>query len=226
MIPLRDNTRSRNFPLVTIILIALNFYIFFQQTTGTTGQMEELIWTYGFTPALLTERIKVLSLGGLFYAPLLTAVFLHGSWFHVISNMLYLWIFGDNIEDKLGHFRFLLFYCLTGIAANLFYYVTAFNSPIPLVGASGAVAGILGAYFITFPHARITTLIFVFFFAFLRQIPAVFFLFIWFIIQVFNGVFNAGATGSAVAWWAHIGGFIIGLILMPLLQKRKRYHLP
>ncbi|MGI6588703.1 MAG: rhomboid family intramembrane serine protease [Peptococcia bacterium] len=225
MIPLRDSTRSRNFPLVTVILIALNFYIYFQQATSSPWQMEQLILTYGFTPTLLTERVQTLSFWGFFYPPLLTATFLHGSWFHVISNMLYLWIFGDNIEDRLGHLRFLFFYLFTGIAANLIYYVTAVNSPIPLVGASGAIAGILGAYFITFPKARITTLFFVFVFIFLREIPAVFFLLLWFIIQIFNGVFNAGTTGSSVAWWAHIGGFITGFILMPFLKKKNRQNL-
>lgn len=225
MIPLRDSTRSRNFPLVTVILIALNFYIYFQQATSSPWQMEQLILTYGFTPALLTERVQAFSFLGFFYLPLLTATFLHGSWFHVISNMLYLWIFGDNIEDRLGHLRFLFFYLFTGIAANLIYYVTAVNSPIPLVGASGAIAGILGAYFITFPKAKITTLFFIFIFIFLREIPAVFFLLLWFIIQIFNGVINAGTTGSSVAWWAHIGGFITGFILMPFLKKKNRQNL-
>jgi membrane associated rhomboid family serine protease len=226
MIPLRDSAHSRHFPLVTVILIALNLFIFLQQALSTPLQMENIILHYGFTPALLTERVESLSLLGFLYPPLLTATFLHGSWFHVISNMLYLWIFGDNIEDRLGHFRFLLFYLISGVAANLIYYVTAINSPIPLVGASGAIAGILGAYFITFPKAKITTLIFVFIFIFIRKIPATFFLFFWFIVQIFNGVLNAGATGSSVAWWAHIGGFIIGFLLMPLLKKKNRYTYP
>ena len=134
--------------------------------------------------------------------------------------MLYLWIFGDNIEDKLGHFRFLLFYLFTGIIANLIYYLTAINSPLPLVGASGAIAGILGAYFITFPRAKITTLFFVFIFVFLRQIPAVFFLFVWFVLQVINGI---GTMNSPIAWWAHIGGFISGFILMPFLKKHRLF---
>ena len=223
MIPLRDSTHSKYFPLVTIILIALNLFIFLQQALSTPLQMQNLILHYGFTPALLTERLEAFSFWGFLYPPLLTATFLHGSWFHVLSNMLYLWIFGDNIEDRLGHFRFLLFYLISGVAANLIYYVTAISSPIPLVGASGAIAGILGAYFIAFPKAKITTLIFVFIFIFIRKIPAIFFLFFWFIIQIFNGILNAGATGSSVAWWAHIGGFIIGLLLMRLLKKKNRY---
>lgn len=223
MIPLRDSTHSRNFPLITVSLIALNLFIFLQQTMNTPYQMEYLILNYGFTPALLTERIASHSLLGFLYPPLLTATFLHGSWFHVLSNMLYLWIFGDNIEDKLGRWRFLLFYLLAGVGANLIYYLTAINSPIPLVGASGAIAGILGAYFITFPKAKITTLIFVFFFILIRKIPALFFLLFWFIIQIFNGILSAGTTGNSVAWWAHIGGFMIGFLLMPLLKKKNRY---
>ncbi|HHX95884.1 MAG TPA: rhomboid family intramembrane serine protease [Clostridia bacterium] len=220
MIPLRDSTRSRTFPLVTISLILLNLYFFYQQASSTPQEMEQLILNYGFTPALLTEQIKNYSLWGFFHPPLLTAIFLHGSWFHLLSNMLYLWIFGDNIEDKLGHFRFLLFYLFTGIIANLIYYLTAINSPLPLVGASGAIAGILGAYFITFPRAKITTLFFVFIFVFLRQIPAVFFLFVWFVLQVINGI---GTMNSPIAWWAHIGGFISGFILMPFLKKHRLF---
>lgn len=224
MIPLRDNTSTKRFPLVTVLLIALNLFVFLQQTISTPYQLENLILNYAFTPALLTERVKTLSLLGFLYPPLLTSTFLHGGWFHVLSNMLYLWIFGDNIEDKLGHGRFLLFYLLAGMGANLIYYLTAINSPIPLVGASGAIAGVLGAYFITFPRAKITSLIFVFIFVLVRQIPAVIFLFFWFIIQIFNGLLTTGTTGSSVAWWAHIGGFIIGVILMPLLKKKNKYN--
>lgn len=221
MIPLRDSTRSQTFPIVTVILIVINLYLFLKQSLSSSLEMERFIINYAFIPAELTERIKSLSFFGFLYPPLVTSIFLHGGWFHVFFNMLYLWIFGDNIEDRLGHLRFLFFYLFLGIAANLVYYITVTTSPIPLVGASGAIAGILGGYLITFPKAKITTLFFVFFFAFLRKIPAIFFLLFWFVIQILNGINNAGVTGSSVAWWAHIGGFIIGLVLMPLISRRK-----
>jgi membrane associated rhomboid family serine protease len=221
MIPLRDSTRSQTFPIVTVMLIIINLSIFLKQSLSPSLEMERYIINYAFIPVQFTERIQDLSFFGLLYPPLVTSIFLHGSWFHVLFNMLYLWIFGDNIEDRLGHLRFLFFYLLAGIAANLIYYVTATTSPIPLIGASGAIAGVLGGYLITFPNAKITTLFFVFFFAFLRKIPAIFFLLFWFIIQILNGISNAGVTGSSVAWWAHIGGFITGLILIPLITRRK-----
>lgn len=221
MIPLRDSTRSHSFPLITISLIIFNLYIFFRQYTSTQFELERIIINYAFTPAYLTERIQVLSWQGLLHLPLVTSTFLHGSWFHVIFNMLYLWIFGDNVEDKLGSGRFLFFYLAAGILANLAHALTDPLSPIPLVGASGAIAGVLGAYFITFPHARITSLIFIFFFVTIRDIPAVFFLLFWFVMQLFNGISSLGIMGNTVAWWAHIGGFLAGLVLMPLLRKKK-----
>lgn len=220
MIPLRDSTCSRNYPIVTISLIIINIYVYIQQFLSTPSGFEQIILDYSLVPALFTERLQELSLFGIFYPPLVTSFFLHGSWFHVLSNMLYLWIFGDNIEDKLGRFRFIIFYFLSGVIANLVHILTDPNSAIPLVGASGAVAGILGAYFITFPRAKITSLIFIFFFITVRKIPAVFFLFIWFIIQVFNGIGSLGGMGNNVAWWAHIGGFLAGIILMSLLKKK------
>lgn len=222
MIPLRDNTRSGSFPIITISLIILNLFIFFQQSISSPLESEQLILHYAFIPSVLTEKIQALSLLGFLHLPLVTAIFLHGTWFHVIFNMLYLWIFGDNIEDRLGHLRFLLFYLLMGIGANLIYYLTAANSNIPLVGASGAIAGLLGSYIVTFPKAKITTLIFIFIFVLIRKIPAVYFLLFWFIIQIFNGITNAGLTDSSVAWWAHIGGFLLGALLMPLLTEKEK----
>lgn len=220
MIPLRDSTRSRSIPIVTVILIILNLYIFFRQSIMPEPELERFFIQYGLIPALFTERLQDYSWFGLLYAPLVTSFFLHGSWFHVLFNMLYLWIFGDNIEDRLGHFRFILFYFLSGILANTAHFLTDINSPIPLVGASGAIAGVLGAYFITFPRARVTSLIFVFIFFTIREIPAVVFLLFWFAINLFQGLSNSGSM-SNTAWWAHIGGFLVGMILMLLLKKRE-----
>lgn len=219
MIPLRDSTRSCTFPIVTITLIIVNLYIFLRQALMSEVLFGRFLRDYALIPRLLTENFQDLSLLGFLYPPLITSFFLHGSWFHVIFNMLYLWIFGDNIEDKLGHFRFFLFYIAAGIMANLAHYLTEPLSPIPLVGASGAIAGVLGAYFITFPRARITSLIFVFFFVTIREIPAVYFLLFWFILQVINGITALGIMGSTVAWWAHIGGFLAGMALIRVLRK-------
>lgn len=222
MIPLRDSTRSRSFPWLTIIIIFLNLYIFFRQTILSGPELEQFILRYALVPAHLTAQFQEFSWLGLFSPPLFTSFFLHGSWFHVIFNMLYLWIFGDNIEDKLGKARFLVFYVLAGVLANLAHVLIDPTSPIPLVGASGAIAGVLGAYAITFPRARITSIIFVLFFFTIRDIPAVYFLLFWFVVQVFNGVTSLGLMGNTVAWWAHIGGFLSGIILMLLLKKRQR----
>lgn len=225
MIPLRDSTRSRTFPFFTVILIILNLYIFLRQSIMTDLQFERYILQYGLIPALLTERVQEFSWPGLLYAPIVTSFFLHGSWFHVLFNMLYLWIFGDNIEDRLGHFRFLLFYVLSGILANAAHFLTDVNSLSPLIGASGAIAGVLGAYFITFPKAKVTSLIFVFIFFTIRQIPAVFFLLFWFAINLLQGLSSDSAL-SGTAWWAHIGGFVAGILLMLLLRRKNKSDLP
>lgn len=226
MIPLRDNARPHRFPVVTIILMALNFYVFFRQFMMPGTQVEGFLLRYGLVPALLTERLQEMSWLGLLYAPLFTSFFLHGGLFHLLSNMLYLWVFGDNIEDRLGHFRFLIFYVLCGLLANGAHYLTDIYSPIPLIGASGAVAGVLGAYFISYPHAKVTSLVFFLFFISVREIPAFYFLLFWIVIQIMNGVSSFGAMGVAVAWWAHIGGFFAGILLMLLLRKRENQSLP
>ncbi|MDX9871547.1 MAG: rhomboid family intramembrane serine protease [Clostridia bacterium] len=222
MIPLRDSTRSCSFPYVTVAIIILNLYIYFVQFTSNPNALEQLIIHYALIPARFAEGLQAYSWAGFLHSPLVTATFLHGSWFHVLFNMLYLWIFGDNIEDRLGHVRFLLFYLLAGVAGNIAHILLNFDSPIPLVGASGAIAGVLGAYFITFPRSKITTLFFVFFFIFVRPIPAIFFLFFWFVLQLANGLGSIGIMGETTAWWAHIGGFLAGIGLMLLLRKRNR----
>lgn len=225
MIPLRDSTRSRSFPVITVLLIILNLYIFFKQSVMPDNQYIIFMHQYALIPAGLYHSILQYSVWGLFYTPLVTSFFLHGSWLHVLSNMLYLWIFGDNIEDKLGHFRFFIFYMLCGIIANLSHVALDLSSTVPLVGASGAIAGVLGAYFITFPRAKITSLIFIFIFFTIRDIPAVYFLLFWFLLQVWNAVSTIGILGNTVAWWAHIGGFLAGILLMLLLRKRNRWQI-
>lgn len=223
IIPLRDSTRSHSFPYVTVAIIILNLYIHFVQFTSSQNELNQLIINYALIPARFAQGLQEYSWAGLLHPQLITATFLHGGWFHVLFNMLYLWIFGDNIEDRLGHIRFLLFYLLAGVAGNFAHILLNFTSPIPLVGASGAIAGVLGAYFITFPRSKITTLFFVFFVIFVRPIPAIFFLFFWFILQLANGLGSIGIMGETTAWWAHIGGFVAGILLMLLLRKKDRY---
>lgn len=218
MIPLRDTIPSRTFPIITISLIIVNILIFFCEVSMGPN-LEKLVFTYGLIPRKYF-LVPYLSR----YTPFFTAMFLHGGWMHVLSNMWYLWIFGDNVEGAMGHRRFLLFYMLCGIAAGLTHIYTHPSSSLPTIGASGAVSGVMGGYFILFPYARITTLVFVFFFISIVQIPAIFFLFFWFMIQFFNGAFSIVSPHafSGVAWWAHIGGFIWGIILVLMFKKRER----
>ncbi|HOB28129.1 MAG TPA: rhomboid family intramembrane serine protease [Bacillota bacterium] len=228
MIPIRDTAPRYRFPIINIGLIFLNVYIFIQQLTLPPEQLYCFIYTYGTVPANLTgSLLSILDPGFSFSTflaaavPLVTANFLHGGWLHLIGNMLYLWIFGDNIEGTLGHLKYLLLYLFMGVASQLFHIFSDPFSTTPLVGASGAIAGVLGAYFILFPYARILTLVPIGFFITFVQMPAVIFLGFWFILQLLNTWMQGAAIGvQAVAWWAHIGGFIVGLAIGVLAKKR------
>jgi membrane associated rhomboid family serine protease len=157
-----------------------------------------------------------------FGVTLFTSMFLHGGWLHFLSNMWTLFIFGDNVEDRMGPFGFLVFYLLSGLAASLLQFAFGPGSTIPVVGASGAIAGVLGAYLVLFPRSRVVTLIFVFLFASTVRIPAVFYLGFWFLTQVYYGITSLGAAAGGIAWWAHIGGFIFGLIMVKRFLFRPR----
>jgi len=201
MIPIRDTQRSRTLPLVTEGLIALNLLVFFEQLRA--GPLaERLILAYGLVPARLVHWDE---LGGppgvLRLLPLFTSQFLHGGWLHLLGNLLYLWIFGDNVEDRLGHLKFLLFYLACGAAAGLAQVFADPSSPVPTVGASGAIAGVLGAYLVSYPRARVLTFVPIFFLPWLVEIPAVVFLVLWFLTQVLMGLAGLGreVTGG-VAW--------------------------
>ena len=228
MIPIRDTAPRHRFPAVNIALIVLNILIFFYQQMLPPEQLYSFIFTYGTVPANLTGSLLGIlkpgfSSGALLAAsiPLITANFLHGGWLHLLGNMLYLWIFGDNIEGKLGHLKYLLLYIFMGAASQLFHILSSPFSTTPLVGASGAIAGVLGAYFILFPHARILTLVPLGFFITFVHLPAVIFLGFWFILQLFNASLQGVAMGAqAVAWWAHIGGFLVGAGIGLLIKKR------
>lgn len=220
MIPLRDSTPSHHFPLVTIGIILLNLYIFsFQTTLGPEG-MQALIYTFGLVP----QRYQQGFVGLFAYLPFVSSTFLHGSWMHVIGNMWILWLFGDNVEDRMGKGRFLLFYLLMGILAGMTHCaITQMygGGEIPVVGASGAVAGVMGAYFLMFKKARILTFVPPFF---LFNIPAVLYLGIWALYQFYAGaagiLFSTGM--DQIAFWAHAGGFVAGMILYRFFLKNDR----
>ena len=213
MIPLRDDNPRRTFPFVTYLLVGANLLAFFWQVSLGAG-LQNALFQIAFIPARFW-------LPGNWVADILTIVismFLHGGLLHIGSNMLYLWIFGDNIEDRLGHGKYLIFYLACGFLAT---YAHAFFSPgsrIPAIGASGAIAGVLGAYLILYPHARVMTVIPIFVFITIRELPAIFILGIWFVLQLFSGVGSLGVTDAqdmgGVAYFAHIGGFVAGMLLI------------
>lgn len=226
MIPLRDSVRSRTFPIVNLSLILISFAVFFYELWLPQPDLDQLVRVYGVVPA----RFRDLPLGPLtdtaLSVPLVTAMFLHGGWMHILGNMLYLWVFGDNVEDRLGHFRYLIFYLAAGILANLTHVYFNGASQAPTIGASGAIAGVLGAYFILFPRARVLTLIPLGIFITTFEIPALVLLLFWFLMQLLNGL-GANTAAQTVAWWAHVGGFIWGIALILIMRpayKRRTYY--
>jgi membrane associated rhomboid family serine protease len=212
MIPLKDNVPTVRKPIVTVVLIAANVVVYlYQSVQGPAAQ--GFIWQYGVVPWEITHLTE---LTPDYSAPIpmtvFSSMFLHGGLFHLGSNMLYLWIFGNKVEDKLGPVRFILFYFASGLVAVLAFVVTSPNAQVPLVGASGAVAGLLGVYVMAYPRARVLTLIWILFYIRLVWVPAVVFLGLWFILQLFYGLPTlAGDNPTGVAYFAHIGGFVFGL---------------
>ncbi|MFQ5398304.1 MAG: rhomboid family intramembrane serine protease [Anaerolineae bacterium] len=218
MIPISDNQPRRRTPIVTYLLIGLNMYLFLVQLSQGPA-MEAFVYRWGVVPARLAQWAQ----HPVVLITLVTSMFLHGGWLHLLGNMLYLWIFGDNVEDRLGHGRFLLFYLAGGVAAGLVQAFFTAGSPLPAIGASGAVAAVLGAYMVLYPAARVHVLIPLFFWFTTVSVPAVFALGLWFISQFFNGLFSLGMTAAyagGVAWWAHVGGFIMGAYVAGKLPKR------
>jgi membrane associated rhomboid family serine protease len=221
MIPLRDENPSLTVPVVTRLLIAVNAVAFLGELV-MGPELRSFILDWGLVPARVTlalygeEPVAGPALTAL------TSMFLHGGWLHLVGNMWYLWIFGDNVEDRLGHARFLIFYLLAGIVAASLHY--AFNpaSRLPTVGASGAIAGVLGAYLVAFPRARVVTLVPLFPFFQVMALPAVLVLGLWILMQFFSGALALGYGGGGVAWWAHIGGFAFGFIVMHVLGGSRR----
>jgi len=213
--------------VVTVTIIVINVLIFLYQASLPREALEALVRWYGVIPARDLPHLLAHPFSVDAYTPFVTAIFLHGGWFHVLGNMLYLWVFGDNVEDSMGRGRFILFYLLVGFAGSLAHIFANPDSSMPTIGASGAVAGILGAYFISFPRSRVLALLPLFIFFTLVEIPAVLFLILWFGMQLLSGVASLAVTGQTVAWWAHIGGFLAGVLLIRLFRHsphRSRFH--
>lgn len=225
MIPLKDKVIRRRFPVVNVAIILVNVAIFLLEWSLPPRQLEAFIFDFGFVP----ERFFGLEgLSGARTLPLLSSMYLHGGWLHLGSNMLTLWVFGDNVEDRMGHVSYLLFYTFAGFAATFAQALTEPASPLPIIGASGAIAGVLGAYLLLFPRARVVTLIPIFFFITVREVSALFFILFWFVLQLFNGVMalDPMTAEAGIAWWAHIGGFLVGVLFALPLGGRSRPYLP
>ncbi len=221
MIPLRDHLPGRSAPVVVFLLIAVNVLVFFyEQSLGPS--LESFVQSYGMVPYEITRGEDLPPAGPTpIYATLLTSMFMHGSWLHLIGNMLYFWIFGNNVEDVFGRIGFLLFYLVMGAAAAAGQILIAPGSQVPLIGASGAIAGVMGAYLIFWPQARVDVLVFYFYFIRVVPLPAIVVLGIWILMNLLQGAYALGGLGQGgVAWWAHIGGFAAGLAAGVLFRRR------
>lgn len=213
MIPLRDENPTRTVAFLTVLLIAANVLVFLFELSQS--DLSNLFDRYALIPAAITTAGTAAA-----YRSVLTSMFLHAGWLHLIGNMLYLWIFGNNIEDSVGHFRFIILYLLCGIAAAATQVAMAPDSTVPMVGASGAISGILGAYLLLFPRARVLTLVPIWVFVRLMYVPAWIVLIFWFGFQLLSGALSVGQLNAGgVAFWAHVGGFVAGLILIPVFKK-------
>jgi membrane associated rhomboid family serine protease len=228
-LPLKDLNPTERLPVVTIGLIALNVVVFLYELS-LGPHLEAFVATYGATPFELTHGVDLVRTQGdmpavhttgssIPFITVFTSMFIHGGFLHIFGNMLYLWIFGNNVEDLLGPVKFLFFYFLCGTAAAAAHVISQPNSAIPTVGASGAIAGVLGAYLVAFPRARVVTLVFLIVFIRIMVLPASFLLVFWFIMQAFSGFasLSTGASSGGVAWFAHVGGFAAGAILIRLM---------
>jgi membrane associated rhomboid family serine protease len=224
-IPLNDNIRRQSFWTITLLLIVVNTLVFmFELSLGP--ELNGFIHVFGIVPArYMTHHGWIAPSDEAFIIPVFVSMFLHAGWLHLIGNMLFLFVFGRSIEDRLGHGRFLLLYFVSGFAAALLYIDLSAGSHVPSIGASGAIAGVLGAYFVSFPQARITTVIWLFFFLWTVHIPAFLVLGYWFLIQFLMGFQTLAiesASNGGVAWWAHVGGFAAGVIIGLVLPTARR----
>ena len=212
MIPLRDVIPSRTTPFVTVTIIVLNSVAWLFELSLSHEDLREFLTIFGVVP------------GAFVWPTLITSMFLHGGWSHFIGNMLYLWIFGDNVEDRFGHGRYLIFYLLAGIVAALGHIMMDSSSMLPTIGASGAIAGVMGAYFVMYPHSRVLTLLPLFIFWELIEVPAILLLGFWFLMQLFSAgtiAMTASTESGGVAFMAHVAGFVFGLGAVFLFRKRR-----
>jgi len=220
MIPIRDEIPTKRFPIITYTLIGINILVFlFQIMLGS--HEEAFVQQMAVIPAHFTNGISLGDITDIF-----TSMFMHGGLMHIGGNMLYLWIFGDNVEDSMGSFRFLVFYLLGGVIASFTHILTNPASPIPTIGASGAIAAVLGAYLVLYPHSKVHTLVPTGYSMRITAIPAIAVLGLWFVLQFFNGMFSLGSGNTGgVAVWAHIGGFVAGVLLAKVFVNRQRHEL-
>ncbi|MDZ7317407.1 MAG: rhomboid family intramembrane serine protease [candidate division KSB1 bacterium] len=228
MFPIQDTVAKRYPPTVTWLLILVNAVVFLYQVSLPPPLQESFIHTFALVPARFFGSMAVLRPpeGWSDYLPFLSNIFLHGGWLHLILNMWTLWIFAPAVEDRLGSLVFLLFYLVCGIAASLAHALVNASSTVPALGASGAIAGIIGCYVRLFPFARLVTLVPILFFPVFIEIYAIFYAFFWFITQIIPGLFSllVPASEGGIAWWAHIGGFVAGWMLAPTIRKPARSY--
>ncbi len=220
MIPIHDDNPTEKTPYVTYALIALCVWTFFWELSQV-NRLEQVFYSLGVVPAVLFGEVMLAPEIAVVppWASIFSSMFLHGSWMHLLSNMLYLWIFGNNVEDAMGHGRFIIFYLLCGIAAALFQVLPDTGSTIPMIGASGAISGVLGAYLLLYPHATVLVAVPLGFFFYTARIPAGFVLVLWFLMQLLSSSFANQAGG--VAFGAHVGGFLAGMVLIPLFREKR-----
>jgi membrane associated rhomboid family serine protease len=223
MIPFRDDIPARRYPVITVLLIIANIGVFLYQLSLPPSAAAAFVERFGMVPGELTGIVTLPS--GPALLGVFTSMFLHGGWFHLIGNLWYLWLFGDNVEDRMGHFRFLAFYLVSGVAAAAVHVLSDPGGTVPAIGASGAISGVLGAYLVFYPFARILTLVPLFFVWPVVELPAMLVLGSWFVVQILNGAaafsISNGTTGG-VAWWAHVGGFAAGMILARVVAPARR----
>jgi membrane associated rhomboid family serine protease len=216
MIPIKDEIPTRRIPIVNYVLIAINILVFVYQLLLGPNELNQFVQAFALIPVQVTTGVGVGDVADIF-----TSMFMHAGWAHIGGNMLYLWIFGDNVEDAMGRGTYIVFYLTGGILASLAHIATNVSSPIPTVGASGAIAAVLGAYMVLYPQSRVMTLLILGYFIRMTAVPAVILLGFWLILQFFQGVLSFGAT-VGVAFWAHIGGFVAGYAIAWLFFRNRR----
>ena len=221
MIPLKDNIPSSRAPVITVGLIVINVLVYLNQLALSPRAAVRFVYLYGLIPLEISSGDLMVQHPVPLYGTILTSMFVHGGVFHLAGNMLYLWIFGDNVEDRLGRFRFLLFYLLSGVGAAAAQILSDPHSKIPMVGASGAISGVLGAYLLLYPHARVVTLVFFGWLVRVIEIRALIVLGFWIVVQLVSGLLTWGAQVGGVAWFAHVGGFVAGLVMVLPLRRRE-----